>query len=344
MGDTNGGYADYSVPGAPSPLDGGPEISVDLPNLVDYYMKMMGLSTSVLGEFAKTVQNMTEFSRSGLMAQGKDGVSQLPEAAYMANLLDGRVDVFRQFFSDVETGLRSIGGAAVIVAEMYGTTDKDSAANIDAIDFAFGDLSKRPAHFRYGTQTSSDLAWQQQQASGANSMALSAPDNLAVSTVHPAPGVSVLTFADGSKRVVQTTSSKNPDAPFDTNTTTTYYAPPAAGKTQGAVISSQSKTVSHGYDGSTTTTLVDDNGDAKNGSTNTHTTTNNPDGSVTVSNSTETRTDGKTAVKTSDPVTVPAGDHSTDNAGQPGPMQSDENTLGMVPDRPYDIPPVGPSY
>jgi hypothetical protein len=294
----------------------GSDVNVNVSDLTSYYFEMMDVYSAAGQPVADAMSLMPEMVRQGLLLPVDDGIGVFPEATYAANHLRGVHSDFQHFLTDVLEGIRNIGAAATVVAEIYENGDSENAAGLDDIAFAFSEPGATgPSWFR-DVESYSEAEQRLAEQTGANSMAAMGDDSMASQVIYPASGVTIYYFPDGSsKTVVSTqTTSQSQYQSGSTITETTIMGP------GGVVLSStreQSYTAAGGYKVSNVTTST---GDDRNGSTSSSETVENPDGSIQVTNETTTRTDGESKTTTSDPVTVDPGDHREDE-GESGPVE-----------------------
>lgn len=214
------------------------------------------------------------------------------EIANMANQCSQNASQFRQFVSDLTTGCSNIANAAQVIADSYAGTDLNSAATLDAVDFAFGDAgaprpSGLPSQVSGKTQLDTEI-----QAGAQQPLATSADPNdpgaTAVSHSENREGYTTYTYADGSSIVV----APNGDV-------STYGAPDKNGVMP--TISSTTTWTTTNSDKSTTTTSLQTTqttgADGKTKEVTQQTTeTTEPDGTVHVTIDPDTSSDKDTVI------------------------------------------------
>jgi hypothetical protein len=303
-----------------------PKVNVDVTDLLSYFKKMTEIQGIAMGKANEELSQIAPRVQSALTTPKDGRASILPEGYYLANTIMQRVSDFQNFFSDVSRGLQSIGAAATVVAEIYQNADNDNGANLDAVDFAFADPgATRPAGFR-GTadlKTLSDIAMEQQQASGQGCMA--AMDNqYGIIDVEAAGDALLVMYSDGSMRVVTYTSGVDPRTGAPTQIATTTI-----NGTDGKRISSTStETYTAGGSQYQRQTVI--NGDDQNNSTSVSTTQTDKDGKITVDNTTQATVNGKAGQPQNSPtVVVNPGDHNA-APNDAGPVQQAETQYNSV--------------
>jgi hypothetical protein len=300
----------------------GTDVKVDINDLTSYYMEMNDVQMDAADPVRSAFMPMSDMIRQGLLTPPDDGINTFPEATYAARHLSSVQSDFGHFMEDVLSGIRNIGAAAVVVAEIYENGDSENAAGIDDIAFAFSEPGATgPSWFRE-VESYSELEQRMAEQSGANTMAAMGDDSLASQVINPSMGVTVYLFPDGSSKTIRTTQtiSQSQYQSGSTITETTVMGP-------GGVLISSTKEESYtSYGGYKTTNVTTTSGDDQNGTTSTSRTTEDPNGSIEVVNETTTRTDGESRTTTSDPVTIDPGDHR-DDGGEQGPVEQAENTV-----------------
>jgi len=298
----------------------GPDVTVNITGLVSFFGAMMDLITDAQTPVMNALMPMGEKIRNGLEQPTDAGV--FPEGVYAARLLRWRQSDFQHFLTDVLNGIRNIGSAAAVIAEIYQNTDAESAADINDVAFAFADpRAKPPAGFREVTSFAEAA-----RESGANSMLpMSAMGDDSNARMHYlANGVTLYVYPDGSTKLV-TTTTRPGVAGYQSDvavTTTTIYAP------GGAVISTTNEEKYRAYGGAEVRRTTTTQGDEHNGTTATTSTVTDASGRVTVTSETTTRVDGKETTTKSDPVTVNPGEHrSTGQRPEDGTVEDAQRRL-----------------
>ncbi|MBO4206432.1 hypothetical protein [Micromonospora echinofusca] len=316
------GRPDDRGDGGGSPSDyksfAGPDVNVDITDLGSYYLEMLDVQADATGPAAMEVSAMTQLIQEGL-ARPAGAAGVFPEGAAAARLLSHRQSDFQYFLRDVLDGIRNIGSAALVVAEMYEGTDRESAAGLDDVSFAFSDPGAKPPPGFRPVESWSEYETRMAQQSGQTAMALSGNDDLA-RVIYPANGVTIYLYPDGSSKQVTTTQSSG-SYEVGTTTTTTFYGP---GSVVLQTTTEQDSRVYGGYQVQSTTTTRGDGGSSRTS------TVTDPDGTMTVTNETTVTTTGadgkpKEQTTTSDPVVIEPGQHRTEP--DMGPVQQAEQQL-----------------
>lgn len=234
------------------------------------------------------------------------------EGAMAANAMLQRHADFGAFLGDVLEGLRNIGSAAAVIAEIYGDTDFHSSADLDKVAFAFGDYgAPKPAGF-----SDRETWWQFEQrmreASGGYAMALTGTGTAQV--VRPAAGLAYHYYPDGSYREVLTRSYGD-----RTVVTETIYSPTREVLQQSTV---ETRTEANGIVVRTTTV---DTGDSENGRSTKTSQTTEPDGTVTVTTSSTVVVDGES--HESEPTTVIVETGQRPGSDDRGPIEEAQDEL-----------------
>jgi len=292
----------------------GDDVNVNITDVGSFYTEMTRIQLDAMGPAHMEVGALSELIRKSFLDAGGD-VGVFPEGAAVARMMQSRQSDFQHFMKDALEGVRNIGAASVVIAEMYHDTDFHSAAGVDAIAFAFSDPNaKPPAGFRK-TETYSEYEQRMAEKAGQNAMALSGDDSLATSSYSPFGGMIVYNFSDGSSKQVVSIPYGN----GHTKTETTIYGP------GGKVLSREVQEVQ----GQTrTVTSTNYNAGDGTGTRSTTTTTNSGDGTMTVKNeSTAVDKDGKATGKPQEhTTTINTDDHRT--TGPMGPVEQAEKDLG----------------
>ncbi|MFD1325253.1 hypothetical protein [Micromonospora sonneratiae] len=290
----------------------GPEVSVDIDGMLAYYKEMLDIQMAAAAPSVMEVSALSEFIRLGLEPSP---ATQFPEGAVIARQQRHRQSDFQHFLKDVLDGIRNIGSAAIVLAEIYEGGDARSKASLDDIKFAFSDYNaKAPEGFRK-VESWSEYEMRMAQEAGSMSMSMTGNDDNA-QVIRPAAGVTIYLYPDGSSKQV---ISNGYDPRVGTvTTTTTVYGP------GGAVL--QKTTQQDGKDDqgirTQTTSVTNYNGDGTGTQSKTSTVTGN-DGTMTITNET-TLLDSEGKPKgdptTSSPVTITPGQHTTEQQEQ-GPVE-----------------------
>jgi hypothetical protein len=313
----------------PQDYDSLPEsaVNVDLTDLVSYYLKMSELGAQAIGPTLTELGEMSLLAHEGLTSPPPDGINPLPEAVHASRLLAHRKSDFMHFVQDLSEGITNVGAAAAVIAEIYESGDSENAATVNDIGFAFSDpRANRPSGFRGGEDIKSmdDVRREQAEAAGQTSLAAMGNDSLASQVIHPANGVTIYLFPDGSMKTITTTqtTSQSQYQSGSTITTTTVTGP-------GGVVVSRVQEESYSvYGGSRVNKVTTTSGDETNGTSATTTTTENPDGSMVVNSETSTTTNGETTTRQSDPVTVDPRDTSREETSPEGTVEHVQDRLG----------------
>jgi hypothetical protein len=300
--------------GKPYESFAGEDVNVNITDMGAYFKEMHDIQTDASGPAKMEVTDLGQLIQSSFMNTA-DGAGILPEGAQMGRTMMDRQSDFNFFMTDVLEGVRNIGAAAIVVAEMYHDTDFTSAAGVDDIAFAFSDPNaKGPKGFRK-TESFSEAEQRMREQAGQNAMALMGDDSFA--TPHsPYGGIMIYTFPDGSSKQVVTVPYGN----SHTRTETTIY-----GANHKVLTSTVEET--NGQNRSTSTTTYD--GESGAGTRATTKTSNGHDGTVTVTN--ETSTVDKDGHATGKPeehtTTVKTGQH-TSGGQERGPVEDAVDKLG----------------
>jgi hypothetical protein len=294
------------------------EVNVD--SLTDYYRSMlMELMPQVGAMTATTLAPMPQFVDQGLLGLGGSLDPQagvFPEGVAVAGLMLDNEAAFKAFLHDVSQGINCIANAAGVIAEIYRNGDAENSSKLGDVAFAFGDPdATTPKGLPKGasTMTLSEKAAQANPGGGYSMAATLSPDQ-ASNVIHPANGVTIYLFDDGSSQTVTRSSDSNSWAITNTTTTTIY----ADGKVVGTTTKNEI-TARGGYRATTTSQTPGKDPHAP-GAVSTVVTT-NPDQSQTITTTTY-GPDGKPT--TSNPITVQPQSPSS-QANDDGPIQQAEN-------------------
>lgn len=292
----------------------GPDVKVNITDLVSFYLEMLDVQTDATGPATMTLSPMAQMIREGLEQPTDAG--PFPEGVYAARLLRWRLSDFQHFVDDVLDGIRNIGSAAAVIAEIYENADSESAADINDVAFAFGDPgATAPPGFR-SVESWSEYERRMAEQSGEMLMAAQGDDSHA-RVYHVANGVTLYIYPDGSTKMV-TVTTKGSDSSYQSDSTiitTTIYAP------GGKVVSTTTEERFTTYGGAKVERTTTTQGDEQNGTTSTTSTVTDSTGRVTVTNETTVRTNGEERTTRSDPVTVDPGDRGGRADAEAGPIE-----------------------
>nr|MDT0659356.1 hypothetical protein [Micromonospora sp. DSM 115978] len=297
----------------------GDKVNVEVTDLVSYYEEMTMLSAQAAGAANTAMSQMGMMITTGL-ATSDDG-EVLPEGLQAARFLNHRLSDFQHFTGDVTEGIRNIGSAAAVVAELYENSDSENAASVADIGFVFSDPNARPpAGFR-DVESWADYERRMAEESGQNAMAAMGDGTPVSHSYSPAAGLTYYHYSDGSYRVVHTktepgVSSWTSDAQV---TTTTIYG------ANGQVLSTVTDRSYSVRGSSTVNSTTTSRGDDQNGSTSTTTTVDNPDGTITVTNETRTTTEGQQGDPVTSSTTIERDQHR--DSGPQGPVEEAVESL-----------------
>lgn len=293
--------------------EGTKNLDADLDGMADY-AKNMGILRDNLNH------HMNYLNLLGSLPMQAWAPGALPEGAYTAKLMVNNYNELQQYLSFMFQALNNIGSAAETIAVAYRGTDGWSAADLNSVNFAFGDSSKRPSGFPQAWMDQVKT-WQDQYSENmrtgngaASGVIVSWTDQ---GTYTDASGAvhHVAMSSDGVKRDVIVTT--DPVGGATVTTTTVTYPPNPNGRTKeekaGYTTSTrQTKssnltgpnsydehTVNYGADGKETGSSVVSTTFGTNGQV-TSTTTHNygADGKETSGSSTVTNPDGTQTVTT----------------------------------------------
>ena len=121
-----------------------------------------------LGDYAVDMKNIADFEHDHAQMQvlmdsltkAWPGAAQLAEAGWAFGQFQHNAQEFNQYLQNLYNAVHNIAFAAQSVADCYNGTDGWSAADVNAIDYAFGDDVPRPASWYAGD----DQTWLQAQA------------------------------------------------------------------------------------------------------------------------------------------------------------------------------------
>ncbi|MFC5007635.1 hypothetical protein ACFPIJ_58745 [Dactylosporangium cerinum] len=126
----------------PAWLDAGHKnIDADIDGMADFAGNMKIIMENLRGK-------VPELNLLGTMPINAWAPGSLPEGAYTAHLMLANYNELQQYLSFLAQGLMNTGSAAQTIANAYAGTDGWSAADINAVNFAYGDSrAKRPAGY-----------------------------------------------------------------------------------------------------------------------------------------------------------------------------------------------------
>ncbi|MCW6010862.1 hypothetical protein K1W54_40880 [Micromonospora sp. CPCC 205371] len=278
--DAGGGGGSYTPPPTQyESFSDAEDVRVEVTDLVTYFEEMTNLSMDAFGAYNTVSADMKMMVVDGL-STARDGQT-FPEGLQAARFLDNRMSDFSYFMKDVTEGVRNIGGAAAVIAEMFENSDNSNGADINDVDFVFGyPGADAPRGFR-PTETYYDFEQRMAEESGMNAQALTGNDEYAKVTSYPYGAI--YTFGDGSKKHVHSTTEYGAGG-LQTAVTTTYIY-----GADGKLISTQVERNTYNDSGQTTTRSTSTTmGEGDDKRETTSTTTENTDGSVTVRTETQT--------------------------------------------------------
>ncbi len=147
MGDSNNPYGDQTTQNTQTGwLPQGGKVEVSLGGTADYAHNVDGISNDLKSRqnyFLRPMQTLTQDAWKGM---------PLPEGLYVQQLVEHNVGELSQFLAWQMVGLKNVAMAAQTVADLYSSTDGWSAADVDAVKFAFGDHSiPTPASWPFTT-------------------------------------------------------------------------------------------------------------------------------------------------------------------------------------------------
>jgi hypothetical protein len=260
-------------------------VRVDVTDLVSYWNELTNdLAPTAMSAASTAMSEMNMLIFQGLNTPLEGEI--LPEGQQFARFLQHRVSDFQHFFKDVTDGLVNIGSAAAVIAEIYKNSDNANAADLNDIDFVFGDATATPPSGFANRETMDEYNERMAEAQGTDAMSLTGDDSFATNTVSYPYGT-IYTFADGSQKHVSWSTQAGPDGQLVNVTTTTYYG--TDGRTVVSAKTDRSYETSGGQPVRSTTTTTGQ-GDTRRQTTST--TTENSNGSITVRNETQVG-DGK---------------------------------------------------
>lgn len=296
----------------------GDKVHVEVTDLVSYFEEMSNISLVAGGAATSAMAEMGMMVHTGL-ASGDVEAGVFPEGAQAARLLSHRLSDFKLFITDATEGVRNIGSAAAVVAEMYENSDSENAANVGDIGFVFSDPGAQgPTGFR-NAETWYEYQKRLAEESGQSAMAMN-PTNDTYADVAPYPYGAYYTYSDGSKKQVHSSTMPGEDGHIIYVTTTTVTG------ADGKVISTETKRSYESARGDTVNETSTTTGDSQNGTTTTSSTREDAvDGSITVTNQTQSTVEGQTTDSPPTTTTVERNQHSDDP--EAGPVEEAEDRL-----------------
>ncbi|MFC0531063.1 hypothetical protein [Phytohabitans kaempferiae] len=292
----------------------GSKVNVEVTDLVSYYQEMSMLSGEIGTAAGSAMGEMSMMISTGLSQPGDDA-GAFPEGLMAARSMSNRLSDFQHFMTDLNEGVRNVGSAAAVVAEIYENADSENGATVADIGFVFSDPRATPPSGFRDVKTFNELA----EETGQNTMALSGDTSTARALSYPYG--TIYTFPDGSTRHVtwstQAAAGHN-SSPVSVTTTTIRDA-------NGNVISTVTERSYSNHMGYTYNTTTNVTGDDRNNRTSTTTTATAPSGDVTVTNTTQSTTDGKAGEQNTSTTTVERDQHreGTDQ----GPVETAQQNL-----------------
>ncbi|WP_194904685.1 hypothetical protein [Catenulispora rubra] len=199
-----------------------------------------------LGDYAVDMKNIADFEHDHMQMQLlMDGITKawpagpvLPEAMWACEQFEHNVEEFTQYLQNLYNAVYNIGFAAQSIADCYSGTDGWSAADVNAVDYAFGDNVTRPAGWFAGD----DKTWLQVQAANHQGDQGTAPPVWVSQTTTKSGNTTITVSTDklGHTQTVKVTT--NPDGSsvmvftgIDGKTTTTTSQVQTVGNTQTTV-------------------------------------------------------------------------------------------------------------
>jgi hypothetical protein len=119
-------------------LDNNAEVSADLNGMIDFFNQLVTISLNAATDHLQ----LTGLAQYPSQAWAK---SSFGEASYAMQQMIGNQTEFDEYVRNYNVSLINIGGAAKTISYLYGGWDGWSAANLDAITFAFGDKNSPAA-------------------------------------------------------------------------------------------------------------------------------------------------------------------------------------------------------
>jgi hypothetical protein len=284
------------------------KVSTSIPDMHTYAKDMaFAVGPNVATSASRASGNMGKYASSAFTGMADSGsLRQVPELSKVNAQQSQAMSDFGYFIKDLSNGITNIGMAAQVIADSYHGTDAFSAADLNSVDFAYGDMgANRPSglNSKIGETTSERQADQQANMSEAQQADPENPNPYGLATVNSASGTGysyiTYTYPDGSTYSIM--SGMNADGGSTTTVTTTD----ANGKAVSKNTTVESGNTSTEDDGQTKTVTVD-----------------NPDGSQTIKVEDE---NGKVLQETN----VPAPSSSPDNgSANDGPAEQQMREAG----------------
>jgi hypothetical protein len=122
-----------------NPIMGG-GVQVNLEGLQGYSQKVYQIHQNFNGMAGTLVGPMKDMALGAFGTPGQG----LPWATAMASLVGHNISQLMDFNKNISIGVMNVAYAAQTVANVFGDTDAGSAANLQAIDFAFGNRKAAP--------------------------------------------------------------------------------------------------------------------------------------------------------------------------------------------------------
>ncbi|MBO0883374.1 MAG: hypothetical protein J2P17_24170 [Mycobacterium sp.] len=260
----------------------GSQIHMDPSALAKYAMNLSTDSSGPAMQIPEKLADMARLAQHAFFSPSPAGF--FAEGALILEVMSQHLSDFHYFVADALRGIACTGLAAATSLATLTNRDIESADNVNAVGFAFGDQVAAPAGYQGDTKTLSQLEAERSPAAASVPMAAREDLSQAALVVGVDQSLTYYHFADGSQVIVLN---------------------PGPGYVQTTVVNSAGSEVSV-----TTTTqsrnnlgeLVEVTSRRDGAGTTTTTMTNKSDGSVQVTTTT-TSADGKES-ETSEPVVV----------------------------------------
>ncbi|MFI6761329.1 hypothetical protein ACIBF5_19550 [Micromonospora sp. NPDC050417] len=296
----------------------GDKVHVEVTDLVSYFEEMNNLSGQAGGAASTAMSQMNMLIMTGL-ATSDDGQT-FPEGLQAARFMNHRLSDFQHFTADVTEGVRNIGSAAAVVAELYENSDSENAANVADIGFVFSEPGANPPRGFRKVESWSEYEQRLAEEAGPVPMATMGDAVTPSYSVRIAAGLTHYYYSDGSYRVEQYQTEPGTagwTSESQVSTTTVYGA-------NGQVVSTVTERT-YSVRGTPVNSVTTSRGNDQNGSTSTTTTTNNPDGSITVTNESSSTVEGERRDADPTTTTIQRDQHRED--GTQGPVESASEQL-----------------
>jgi hypothetical protein len=193
--------------------------------MIQKYAMDLGMKTSpAVGKAMEPIGQVGELTTRSFMIPNAESGS-FGEAAIIAETLQRGASDFTGFLKDLQTGIIAMTDAAIVVSDVYGTTDSTNGNDINIVDFAFADPgAQRPQGLSkdlVGGQSLQDyMAQQQANQPQSQTMDVNAPG---VTMSHePGSDETVYTFPDGSTKTVSSVLVPGPNGVPTVQQTTSY--------------------------------------------------------------------------------------------------------------------------